>query len=63
MLRMLQEVMTQRPQNIQVLEDHQGDLDPDGIHFSIMGGVLFVQNLHDQAVQLSLVQPPDPVLR
>ena len=45
------------------LEDHQGDLDPDGIHFSIMGGVLFVQNLHDQAVQLSLVQPPDPVLR
>ena len=61
-LRQLQEMMSSRPPNIQILEDFAGDLDPDGIHYSIMAGVLFVQGLHDQAVQLSLIPPPDPLL-
>ena len=40
-----------------------GVLDPDGIHFNIMSGINYVQDLHDQAVQLSLMPPPDPKLR
>ena len=62
-LRVLQQVLLSRPVNLQLLEDFQGDLDPDGVHFSIMAGVNFVQDLHDQAVQLILAPPPDPVIR
>ena len=62
-LRMLQQILTERPPNLQVLEDFSGDLDPDGIHFSIMSGVLFVQDLHDQIAQLLLSPPPDPRIR
>ena len=55
----LQHIMLSRPPNLQLLEDHPGELDPDGVHFNIMSGVNFVQNLHDQAVQLALQAPPD----
>ena len=61
-LRQLQEVMSGRPPNIQILEDFAGDLDPDGLHYSIMAGVLYVQGLHDQAIHLSLTPPQDPRL-
>ena len=62
-LRSLQQVLQTRPPNLQLLEDHPGVLDPDGVHFNILSGIDYVQNLHDQAVQLSLVAPPDPKLR
>ena len=62
-LQCLQQIMLGRPLNLQLLEDHPGDLDPDGIHFSIMAGVSFVQDLHDQALQLLLSAPMDPKIR
>ena len=52
-----------RPVNLQVLEDCAGDLDPDGIHYSIMAGINYVKDLHDQAVQLMQFAPPDPKIR
>ena len=55
-------MMSSRPPNIQILEDFAGDLDPDGLHYSIMAGVLYVQGLHDQAIHLSLTPPQDPRL-
>ena len=55
--------MLGRPINLQLLEDYPGELDPDGIHFSIMSGVNFVHDLHDQAVQLALQLPPDTQIR
>lgn len=58
-LRQLQTILLSRPPNLQLLEDHPGELDPDGVHFNIMSGVNFVQDLHDQAVQLALLDPPD----
>ena len=62
-LQCLQQIMLGRPLNLQLLEDHPGDLDPDGIHFSIMAGVSFVQDLHDQALRLLLSAPTDPKIR
>ena len=59
----IQQILKDRPPNLQLLEDHAGVLDPDGIHFNIMSGINYVQDLHDQAVQLSLMPPPDPKLR
>ena len=62
-LRAIQQILKDRPPNLQLLEDHAGVLDPDGIHFNIMSGINYVQDLHDQAIQLSLMPPPDPKLR
>ena len=62
-LRALHHILLSRPINLQLLEDHQGELDPDGIHFNIMSGINFVQDLHDQAVQLVLQPPPDTSIR
>ena len=58
-LRALYHIMLSRPSNLQLLEDHPGELDPDGVHFNIMSSINFVQDLHDQAMQLSLKAPPD----
>ena len=55
--------MVGRPVNLQLLEDHPGELDPDGVHFSIMSGVNFVKDLHDQTVQLAHQAPLDPQVR
>ena len=62
-LRALHHILLSRPNNLQLLEDHQGELDPDGIHFNIMSGTNFVQDLHYQAVQLILQPPPDTSIR
>ena len=62
-LQALQQIMSNRPPNLQILEDKPGELDPDGIHFSLMAGILYVQDLHDQAVQLMLAAVPDPKIR
>ena len=58
-LRALNHILLSRPQNLQLLEDHPGELNPDGVHFNIMSGVNFVQDLHDQSVHLALQAPPD----
>ena len=62
-LRALQKVLLGRPINLQLLEDHHGVLDPDGIHYNIMSGINYVQDLHDQAVRLMLQPPPDTTIR
>ena len=62
-LRLLQQHLLNRPPNLELLQDFQGDLDPDGVHFSILSGVSFVQDLHDQACQLMLQPPSDPQIR
>ena len=62
-LQALQQMLSNRPTNLQILEDKSGELDPDGVHFSLMAGILFVQDLHDQAVQLMLTAVPDPKIR
>ena len=51
-LRVLHQIMVGRPVNLQLLEDHPGELDPDGIHFSKMSGVNFVKDLHDGAFHI-----------
>ena len=45
-------MMTARPPNLQLLEDFQGGLDSDGVHFQIMDGVNFAHSLVDQVVAL-----------
>ena len=62
-LRALHQIFLSRPQNLQLLEDYPGVLDPDGIHYNIMSGVNFVQDLCDQASQLMLLPAPDPRIR
>ena len=62
-LRALQQVLLTRPSNLQLLEDFSGTLDPDGIHYNILSGMNYVQDLHDQVVQLLQQPPPDPSIR
>ena len=62
-LQAFQQILSNRPPNLQVLKDKSGELDPDGVHFSLMAGILFVQDLHNQAVQLMLTAMPDPKIR
>ena len=62
-LQTMLQLLGSRPSNLQILQDFSSDLEPDGIHFSIMGGVTFVQDLHDQSLALMSQPPPDIVLR
>ena len=62
-LRVFQQVLSGRPQNLQSLEDYPGTLDNDGIHFNIMSGILYVQDMFDQSVQLMLQPSPDVSIR
>ena len=62
-LRSLHQVMTSQPPNLQLLEDFQGDLDADGLHFKIMDGVNFAHYLVDQACILLSKPVPAVVLR
>ena len=63
MLTALQQILLDCPVNLQLLKDWSGDLDPDGIHYNIMAGITYVQDLHDQVVQLMQFAPPDPKAR
>ena len=56
-------MMTSQPQNLQLLEDFQGDLDADGLHFKIMDGVNFAHYLVDQASILITKPVPEVILR
>ena len=40
-----------------------GDIDRDGVHFSILSGINFVKSLVDQSVELAKVASPDPSVR
>ena len=62
-LQTMLQLLGSRPSNLQILQDFSSALEPDGIHFSIMGGVTFVQDLHDQSLALMSQPPPDIVLR
>ena len=62
-LRALQQVLLTRPINLQLLEDFSGTLDPDGVHYNILAGMNYVQDLHDQVVQLMQQPPTDPTIR
>ena len=62
-IRVLHRFLQTKPPNLQVLDDFSGDLEKDGVHYSILSGVNFVKGLADQAVELSRVAPPDPTVR
>ena len=62
-VRVLHRFLQTRPPNLQILEDFSGDLEKDGVHYSILSGVNFVKSLADQAIELSRVAPPDPSVR
>ena len=56
-------MMTARPPNLQLLEDFQGGLDSDGVHFQIMDGVNFAHSLVDQVVALVTKPVPEVSIR
>ena len=62
-LRTLHQMMTARPPNLQLLEDFQGGLDSDGVHFQIMDGVNFAHSLVDQVVALVTKPVPEISIR
>ena len=62
-LRAMHQMMTSRPPNLQLLEDFQGELDPDGIHFQIMEGVNYAHSLIDQSSLLVTRPVPEMLIR
>ena len=62
-IRVIHQFMQTRPPNLQQLDDFSGDLEKDGIHYSIFSGINFVKSMVDQAMTLVKFQPPDPSIR
>ena len=62
-IRVLHQFMQTRPPNLQLLDDFSGDLEKDGVHYSILSGINFVKAMVDQAMTLVKFQPPDPSIR
>jgi len=62
-IRVLHQFMLSRPQNLQLLQDFSGDLDKEGIHFSILCGINFVKSLADQTLELMKIDPPVPSIK
>ena len=62
-LRALHGFLVEKPQNLQLLDDFSGDLDPDKVHFTILAGINYVHAIADQVSALILQPPPDPTLR
>ena len=60
---MLHRFLQSRPPNLQILDDFAGDVDKDGIHYSILSGINFVKSITDQAVELVKTACPDPSVR
>ena len=58
-IRVLHQFMQSRPPNLQLLDDFSGDLEKDGVHYSILSGINFVKSLVDQAMTLVKTAPPD----
>ena len=51
------------PLNLQLLEDFNGDLGPDQVHFSVLSGMSYVKHLVDRSLELLLHPPPDKFKR
>ena len=62
-LRALHSWLRQKPPNLQLLDDYNGDLDNDRVHFSILAGTIYVKTLVDQVSELLLTPSPDPTVR
>ena len=62
-LRALHSWLRQKPPNLQLLDDYNGDLDNDRVHFSILAGTIYVKTLADQVSELLLTPSPDPTVR
>ena len=62
-IRVLHRFLQSRPPNLQILDDFAGDVDKDGIHYSILSGINFVKSITDQAVELVKTACPDPSVR
>ena len=58
-IRSLHQFMETAPLNLQLLEDFNGDLDRDQIHFSLLSGIYYVKHLVDRALELMEQPPPD----
>ena len=50
--------MKQKPANLQMIDDFGGDLEKDGVHYTILSGISFVQFIVDQATELIKVPVP-----
>ena len=62
-IRVFHQFLLTRPNNLQILEDFSGDLEPDGIHYSILAGINFVKSLVDQASVLIKSPVPDSTIK
>lgn len=62
-IRALHGFLLEKPQNLQLLDDFSGDLDPDKVHFTILAGINYVHSIADQVSSLILQPPSDPTLR
>ena len=62
-IRVLHRFLQSRPPNLQILDDFAGDVDKDGVHYSILSGINFVKSITDQAVELVKTACPDPSVR
>ena len=62
-LRSMHDFLVEKPQKLQLLDDFNGDLDPDRVHFTILAGINYVQSIADQVSSLILQPPSDPSLR
>lgn len=51
-VRVLHRFLQTKPSNLQILEDFSGDIEKDGVHYSILSGINFVKSLADQAMEL-----------
>ena len=60
-IRVLHRFLQTRQPNLQILDDFAGDLEKDGVHYSILAGVNFVKSVADQA--LVKAAPPYPAVR
>ena len=53
--------MKNKPGNLQMVSDFPGDLEKDGIHFTILSGISYVQFIVDQAAEMASKPIPKDV--
>ena len=61
-IRVLHQFLQTKPPNLQLLQDYSGDLEHDGIHYTILAGINFVKGLTDQVLELIKVRPTEQVV-
>ena len=62
-IRVLHQFLQTRPSNLQLLDDYAGELEKDGVHYTILSGINFVKSLVDQTMVLVKSAPPDPTVK